>query len=474
MAFYYCKSGGTATGDGGRYASQKANNSWATEFSATSEYYDSIESAMNATTEPVAADFIMVSSASAFSKGSTINLTSSSPPASPLQVYSVDDSAIQTYLAGGAEATGGASQDYVISTGNLVVAINGMIIESTDDIQVTGSGTGMLLKDSQVEFTTSANKFTVQADGSYIILNDTLINYQVTTTGTVFQVQGGGYVEMYGGAITGSGTIEDVIKGGGVAGGMSARFTGVDLSSLSATSFLLGGVGGAAAADDRIDVIYKGCKLAASVAYVEEEFASANHYFLATNCSDSSDAAEYQFFQRTWAGDVEDQDDAGIHRDESSAFPGGTKVSLKATTNSECSVSRPLIFDLPAVFADLSSVSTDTLRLYFAQVNTQPDLTDANCWVELHYPDKTTKNQYNFGSSQATLLAAGAQHTDDSASSTWLDGVSALTGHDEYRVDIALDGTDGAAGADSVPIIRVFIAEPSATIYFDTTIDTVP
>lgn len=471
MAFYYCKSGGTATGDGGRYGSEKANNSWATEFSGTTEYYDSIESAMNATTAPTDTDFIMVSSASTFSKGAAIVLTSASPPASPIQVFSVDDSAVNQYLAGASESTGGAGFDYSVSAAALGVAMHGMSIEATDDIQVTISGGAFIFNSCTLSLAESTDKFTLSSDGVGMVFNDSIITAVSGTSGLLFFITSGGTVEMNGGAIVATvGSINDIIGGGAVSGGLTAKFTGVDLSDMGSGSFLLGATGSNPSADDAINVRYIACQLNVNAGFVEEEFSSINHYFLATNCSSVSAASEYQFFQRTWAGDVEDQDDTGIHRDESIAFDGGTKISMKVTTNSACCIARPLIVDLPARFAALSSASTDTIRLYFA-VSNATTLTDVNMWAELIYPDGTTKQLYNLVSNRnSDFLAAGTTHTDDSGSSTWLDGVSALTAHNEYRMDL---DTSGDAGADSVPIVRIYITEPSVVIYIDPKIDAV-
>ena len=470
MAFYYCKSGGTATGDGGRYASEKSNNSWATEFSAVTEYYDSIESALGATTVPTASDFIYVSSASTFSAAGAITYDLVTPIATPIQCYSVDDAAVTEYLAGALE-TAAAGQDVIV---DMRIAVYGISLSIGDDLQVQTNGM-ITLQDGTVTLEGTGDQIGSVFDSPVYKFTDVTIDAASGSTTHLIFLRGGGYFEMTGGSTTSSGgTLNDLVGGDGGTGGMTVIIAASDLSGHGSGTFLLGNQGATFNVDDGILMVVTGCKLNASVGFVEEAFSSYNHKFLMTNSSSSSAAAEYQFYQRTWAGDVEDQDDTGIHRDESTAFGGGTKVSMKVTTTADCSKGRTLIFDLPARYAALSSTSTDTLRIYFAQPNTQPDLTDTNCWAALYYPDGTTKNLWVRGTNRSSnILAAGTQHTDDSGSSTWLDGASALTGHDEYRMDIALDGTDGVAGADSVPIIRIFITEPSATIYFDTTIDVV-
>lgn len=475
MSFFYCRDDGTATGDGGRYTSEKANNAWDTEFTATSEYYDSLESALEADNPPVNGDVIYISSASNFIKGSSVTLTISPVPTNPVQVYSVDDSAINEYLAGALDGATDANGDYSITSVGLDLSLHGVSVSTGDDFSMGFNNSSFISEDATLTLAGSTDKIFLFQDGVSFQLTNTDIILPDGSTTPVVEMRAAALFSMCGGSISvTSGTLNDFIGASGIAGGMTCVVEATDLSDFGSGSFLLGTTGGDQTNDDLIDMRIRGCILNANVGYVEEEFAGPNKKFLMTNSSASSDAAEYQFYQRTWAGDVEDQDDSGIHRDESIPYPSGAKVSWEITTNADCSKGRPLIVDLPFRFSELSNASTDTIRVYFAQPNTQPALTNTNCWAEVYYPDGTTKNLWINGSNRASdILSAGTEHTDDSGSSTWLDGVSALTGHDEYRMDIALDGTDGAAGSDGIPRVRIFITEPSATIFFDTTRDTV-
>ncbi len=474
MAFYYVKSGGTAAAsDAGRYVSEKANNSWATEFTAVSEYYDSIEIAMEVGdvggTRITPSDVIHISSASTFNKAGTVNITlGGTVPDSPILVYSVDDLAVQEYLAGATEEAS-SNGDYVLSTNLLSMVYHGAFVKSGDDFGIATDGSWELV-DGGIELNASGDIIKINKSGK-LTLNNVAIVYTNGTTSAAMLLDACCQVEMIGGStVATSGTLNDFVALGAVAGGFIAKFIGVDLSNHGTGTYLLG-QGGGVKTDDMMQMIVDKCPISANLAgFVEEEFTHPSHYFLATNSSAVSAAAEYQFFQRTWAGDVEDQDSAGIVRTESTAFVNGEQVSIKVTTNSSCGPGRPLIFDLPARFAALSNASTDTLRLFFAQPNTQPNLTDANCYAKLIYPDGTVKNQFNTATNQATLLTAGIEHTDDSASSTWEDNGVALVNHDEYRMDV---DTSVDAGDDAVPIIRIFVEEPSVTISFDTTVDVV-
>jgi len=472
MAFYYCRDDGTATANGGRYDVEKANNSWDTEFTLASEFYDSIESAMNATTEPGASDFIYVSSASAFSKGSAISLTLAFPPDSPILCYSVDDSAINDFLAGATELTGGSNLDFNFTTTKLSVAMYGITIGASDDVQLAANEQYLLLVDGALRLQAANSRLSLGTSNSSVEMIRSDFISDVGTSAEIMRVQEGARLSVIGGSfIATSGSVNDYIGSpANNGGGGVLRISGQDLSAMPSGSFLLGNMGGSRANDGVIDFHFDDCQLNSAAGIVEEVFTSPRHQLLLTNCSGVSSEAEYQFFQRTWAGDVEDEDSSGIVRTESTAFEDGEKVSMLVTTVADCGPGRPLKIELPARFAELSVASTDTIRVYFAQPNTQIDLTDANFYAKLIYPDGTVKNQYNIVTNQATLLTAGTQHTDDSGSSTWEDDGVALTAHDEYRMDIS---TSSDVGHDSVPRIIIYIESSDATIHIDTTVDVV-
>ena len=71
----------------------------------------------------------------------------------------------------------------------------------------------------------------------------------------------------------------------------------------------------------------------------------------------------------------------------------------------------------------------------------------------------------NFITTQNTdTLAAGTALTANS--DTW----TGRTAETRYQIDI---DTSGDAGADSVPIIRIYVAKPSIAVYFDTSVEVV-
>lgn len=454
MAFYYVKSGGTATGDAGRTTTARTGS-----FGATSTYYDDIRDALSVpSTSIVAGDSIYCSHLHSFNNASSAISYGFPATGIPIQIISVNDAAQDSSLTGAKEETNSLIRFDGKSSSH------GMTYDTSTSIScsIGNASTGFIK--SLLNLTTSSDFVGATGDGSCIELIDTEIACSSTSNG--LQVQGGGALTMFGGTITASTTIDDLLRASSGNGGGRIICEGVDLSTV--TGFLLGNHGSNQTADDNVVMVINSCKLNASVGFVEETLTNLGTSILVTNSSSTSSAAEYQFYYEDYFGSVEDQDDSGIHRDESTAFSGGTKVSMKAVTKANASTGSSFSFDLHAIFAELSSASTDTIRVYFASTST---LTDNDVWVEMIYPDGTNKNEFNYITNQnADVIATGTTHTDDSGSSTWKDGGSDLAGSNEYRMDL---DTSGNVGADGVPIIRVHIGKPSITVYFDTTVDVV-
>ncbi len=459
MAFYYVKSGGTATGDGGRYASAQTGS-----FAGlgTSGYYATIALAFGATTSPASGDHIYPSDAHSLTIGPTQTWTGPSS-GEPVHIISVSDTAIDQSSVGASE-TINSGGDFV--TGGYIT-VNGVDMTPDDDLGLNNVNAAFMYKNATLTSSGAADKITIPSDGQLLRFENVIWHHAATNN--FIQIDGAARFEWIGGALTSTTTTTDLFTNGFQNGGGSIFVQGVDLSTI--TDYWIASAGASSPNDDTMLIKFIGCTQNASLtAFVEEAFASPNQVFEAYNCGTTSANAEYQFYKLDWLGSVEDQDDSGIHRDESTAFSGGTKVSKKVVTLANISSAQGFAFDLPARFAELSAASTDTIRIYFAVANTET-LTDVNVWAELIYPDGTNSHVYNYLSNQnSDILAAGTTHTDDSGGSTWKDGGADLTGHNEYYMDL---DTSGDAGADGVPTIRIHVGEPSITVYFDTTVDVV-
>jgi len=201
--------------------------------------------------------------------------------------------------------------------------------------------------------------------------------------------------------------------------------------------------------------------------FVEETFQSAGQYFLATNCSDVSDEAEYQFFQKTMAGVVQDSGDDGtsgnIYRAESTAFSNGNKVSFKCQTDADCSSGFPLVFDMQARFADLTAAGEDQITVYIASASA---LTKETTWIEVSYPDATNKQTWETITSRPADIVGSTALDSDGGASDWENAGADLTTENEYKITVAT-----STGGACVPQIKFFCTVPNITFYVDTTVD---
>lgn len=467
MAFYYVLSGGTATGDAGVEATKRtgAFESAANNYDSWRDVYPAGGNVPTTAFDP-ATDIIICAHTHAKDHGGAVTME---PPSNTIKtiIISVDAANQENFLAGAVEGN-------ISSSGNVTIVNKTHLIGCAYAAQfgsvqtVTGnSDFGFTMDRGEIRLTGGFNSININNRGNLTLIDTDLV-CDSDDQHIVFNQRG--HFSWTGGAVTGTSDIDNLFK---VATGR-VRLLGVDVTAVAngaSAAYILEGYGGNTA-DMQFDFEMEKCPVTADSGFefVDEDFVNEFYIFRARNCAATAAAAEHQVFQRTWGGDVVDQDDSGIHRSESEAFPSGTKASLKFTPQANCSPQRPIIFDLRANAA-LSNASTDTIRIYFA-VNNAETLTDQDVWAELIYPDGTNKHIFTYLSNRNgdPLLTSGVEHTADTGS-TWLDGVSALTGHNEYYMDL---DTSGDAGADGVPVIRIHVGwVGSNPIYFDTTVGVV-
>lgn len=452
MADYIVKNGGTATGDAGRYTSAQTGS-----FAAlgAANYYNNIAAAQSATTSPTSGDRILFSDLHSYSVGSAINYTGVS--SLDLHIICVDDAnmdAGRTSGNRGAETCTSTSADNVFTN----AVVSGVKLTGGDNI--IGRNASVFIDSEIVLSGGGDNLFLGGADNISLKLENSIL--AMNATSAYINIGNGAFFRMSGGSVTSTTTVTSFISGSAANGGMSAELNGVDLSAVGGT--LISGMGASTTADDIVSVKFDMCKIATGVAFTSETFTGIHHRALFTRCSDTSAAAEYQYHLHAFGGDVDD--DSTIKRAEDPAFAdSGTTISYKIVTDANANAAVPLWFDVPINrSAELSSASTDTLRFYVASTVA---LTNKDIWIEVLYPDGTNKQTPNLASSANTtpdgsidLMSAGTALTTDAASD-WRDGVGALAGHNEYSIDVS---TAADAGADTVPIVRVYIGKPSTTI----------
>lgn len=449
MAYYYVKNGGTATGDGGRYASQQAGSF--AGLGATG-YYDNIQDAIdNATTTPTSGDYILVSDLHSFTAAGLITITGTS--SNPFFVVSVDDANIDAGRTSSnrASETAGGTADVVFSN----VFISGVRLFTQDDNIIQGN---CVLYDCSLAASGSPDRLlSVASDGSSVRLIGGELDGGSNANTLPLHVQNGGLIEMINVDIVSTTSLNFLTDRGFVAGGGTIHATGCNLSAVTGT--LISNVGSSQSVDDNIDVHFDMCEIAAGVSFTNETFKSYDQRALFTRCTDSSAAAEYQYHLHAFGGDVDD--DSAIFRNEDPAFEDSAqKISYKIVTNTDASLGSPLWFEFPNNrWAELSAGASDTLRVY---VTSNDVLTDKDIYIEVSYPDGTNKQVSNLASSAPKtvggtldLMAAGTTLTTD-GSSSWTGALSNL-----YQIDV---DTSGDAGSDTVPLVKVYITKPSTTI----------
>jgi len=461
--FYYIKLGGTATGDGGRYATEKVG-SWATAFSATSEYYNSLEECLdNATTKPTGEDSIRISHLHLFDSGNTeIRYELVTPPSAPIEIISVDDANVDTPLAGAAEDAGTADT-YFRGYEFIAYKFYGFkVLCDEPTIGGVGSNISLYMKDSFFELLGN-DQITVYGvrDSHNVHLDHCNIHYTTSSANSTFDIRANGKVVMHGGSITGDSNVGGLIYNSSMEGGMRGEFVGVDLSVLTGPVI---SATGAQSADDFIDVLIKGCPLS-TTNYCSEVFNTDNKLLKVIQSGATAAIREYQYFQRTWAGDVNAVPGSNdVCRVQSIPLQlSGEKVSLKLDTRAECEFGRTLDINLKA-YVPFSSGKTKC-RIYISQPNSNPALNNENCYIEANYI-KDSDSIYEVITTEMPIMGTPTILSVD-LDSDWEDGGVPVSGFNKYYIDVEMDGVANPLGQDCVVDMVLHVASPSAAIYVE-------
>jgi len=445
VAYFYVKSslgtrttGGGTTKQTGTFASLGAANVYATITLAITD-------------GAAAGDYICVSDSHAHSQASTLSYTGPITGAF-LTFICVEDANcdVPTIATTALEENTSGDCWFVFQ-----IHLIGMYFKTKNAIQVRNDGATTYAENSTLENTEqNLGNIRFNNDGcTFIGINSHIKNTHASNTGRIY-MNGGASMVMIGGSINYVNHLHNNIWNGG---GMM-RFYGVDLSTMSGTLFT--GVG-AGNAEGLINVLFQNCKMHSSMDVFSETIYGPDVNVILTNSAATSAAAESQYWYSGYGGDAEDIDT--IYRDGSTAFPSGTKISLKCTSTTLATRQVPLSFDMPTRYAELSNPATDTLRIYILSSAT---LYDSDVWTEVIYPDGINKHVPNYLSNRH----GNVLDTNGTELVTNTEAWTGRTAENRYQID--LDTSDDA-GADSVPLIRVYVAKASATIYFCTSIDSI-
>lgn len=457
MALYYVKSGGTATGDGGRYATKQTGS-----FAGlgASGYYDNISDAFSVpTTLPTNGDQILVSDAHSHTYAGTgtyldYNVADDATTVA-LAVISVSDTAIDTFSkATSVQEAASAGGDILLTGSNgddSKLVFHGLWLETDDDI--TSSG-----QDSAYEFFHSTLRSNAAGDSAIRFGNTYFYDCEIKADGSTssnwFAQSSVAFFKRCSFTTDQASKTSDIFQA--VPTGCNVYAEDCDFSQSKAVALFT-----PSSVDKEINLTLINCALPIEMTTFVDATPVIGQGFgvLIVGSASTSAAAEYQYYY--FKNNHYIEDDTAIYRDGSTAFgESNQKVSYKCVTSSNCDPVRPFVFELPSRYAELSTASEDVIKLYL--LSSDSGLTDADVRVEVSYPDGTNKHIRNFAENAALdpLRAGSALATNTEA---W----TGRTTESRYEIDI---DTSGDAGADCVPTIRVYVTKPSTTIYFCSTI----
>lgn len=453
MAYFYVKSGGTATGDGGRVATQRTGSFASMGASA---YYDSVEDASNATTPFAHGDFICISDLHAKVHAADTSWHNASVPFSegdkPITFISVDDANCEDYKkATTVQESHSTQTDTSLSGTNgddNSYAYIGIFVHAGDDISIMGQS-AHYLKDCTLRVSEAADKALFLNGYANVLLDGCTLMADGSAASQWISKSLNSVLECINSKFTtdqSSKSVAIIENASPVVTFDNCDFTDSKAEELISTSV---------AVNNKLVIsgLVRNCKFNTEMADYTRQSDYRLAKLLVTNSADTSAAAEYQYYYEE--GDSFVQDETSFYRDNSSAFPSGQKISLKCVTLTGVNGGHPFIFNYPSRLIDLSDTASDVVTLYLLCANS---LTDADVRVELLYPDGTVKHQTNMAESVA-LDPFSSGTALDSDTEAW----TGRTTENRYKIDI---DTSGDAGAEGAPNIRVFVAKPSETIYF--------
>ena len=456
MAFYYISDSatlvGTATGNAGRSATPRTG-SFADMGAAA--LYANAAAAYAATTPPVAGQDILIFADDHDQSGTGNTLIPVQTGDVNIEYVARDATNVANYRRSGqrAKITATSGGDIQIAG----VTLRGFELEADDDIIFGATNTGRTY-DCICRITGNGDQIRGGGDRSCGDAYDT--EFQLNHAGASFALSNNFSFAMRGGAITTtSAGISSLIQFAN-NGGFTAEFYDVPMQSVTGT---LLDVDASSSTADTFLLVMDRCRLASGVNISQTDMATSGQIVRMTRCGSSGNESEYGLNLRDFNGNV-DADDV-IRRDDDAAFADtNVKISYKIVTTANCDTGNELVFQMP-IGQGVDLGSTSTLRFYLASTTT---LTDAEFYIVVRYPDGSTRAQVNVVSSAAgpshtpmlDPLATGTALTNDTTSD-WRNGAGALTGYNEYQIDI---DTSGDAGADCVPSVEIHVAKASTTI----------
>lgn len=451
MAYYYVKSGGTATGDAGREATTPRTGSFASMGAAN--YYPSVDATLSvATTIAIEGDRVHVADDHNHEyTADTYISPGSGSGLDPLVILSVDVNNCDQYKPGAVEHCGTVTA-WDISFSQMI-SMYGCTFRAGGDLIFNMANDYFYAEDCSFE---SGSVGTRGIDcGVESIL--TWVNCDATLCSGGIAFDRTCLFRWYGGTVSVSlNGLTQIINLQGDAD--QVHLYGVDLSAHSGD--LIRTFTSVSSSFQAASLT--NCKVNASsdILSIAAQTAMTNGTTVTvTGCGATSASAEYQYEHFDRYGTV--LEETSIYRTGSAEWASGAQTSLKVVTLTDPKLSVPFTFALPTRYAALSSTATDVLTIHLVSSTA---LTDGDVWVQCQYPDGTNKHQQNrITTHTADVLATGAALA--TSTEAWTNP-PATPNYYKIEIDTSID-----VGADGIPKLTMFVAKPSVTFYVCPTVE---
>jgi hypothetical protein len=451
MFFYYVKSGGTATADAGRSATERTGSYAAMGASA---YYDNLkfifaDGSVNGVTPIVSSDNVRVSDLHDHDYGATtsISITSSN-------LQSVDDNNADSYKKGATERTTSGqlslfsgSDNISTSSGVSFNTLTGLL----GDFIVTGDRLTVNCLDMNLESDSSARQFRFDSSGNYSFKRGTYTSGSGSSSGIL--ARSGCIVNFDEYIFTGGSLVNNESTSGS-----EINIKNSDLSALGANPLI--NVGNALT-DGDYNITLTRCSLPVVTQLMESGQVNPRVYVDMYQCTDFINGADGMFFEYHYSlyGDI--YTDTLVHLNYS--YDGTNKASLKIESNSNTNIHNPASVKVVEIPAQDLSAKDKTYRVnLLINTDTIPTLSDTDFWVDLSHNDNASLALGKIVASRNTdILATGVELTTSAES--WQGTLPANT--KAYQVDITLSAASLPNVTNGNVAVYVNLAVPNADVY---------
>ena len=441
MAYYYIKSGGTATGDAGRSVTKRTGSFTAM---GTSAYYDNIYDVFAGAvpTTPPSGDIVLASSAHDHNYTTTVGCGIYAGTT----LYSVDDLNADQYQRGAQETTLGALHGLTLFAG-AGCHIEGFSFETSTGTFNPFTPYGHKIVDCILK----TGDTTVNSGWNGV---NTLINTDIVATDASFTglntADGGGVYIMRGGSIS-----------DGIGGSVFAAFGGsndlhIDVQDtyINADALFNGG------ATTKLIAEVQRCKLAAGMV-ISNSVTRTCYDFNGVQLQSCDTGDGYHYFKHELEHGTTDEETA-VYRTAGATYDGTNHFSAEMIAEATASHSGPLYFDLYNGWIDTADYTTTiTAKIHFATNDAAMLVDSSKVWFEFEYADGADNALGVIATNKTDPLVSGVAPTTETSLWTGLDGT-------DQQLSMTVAATIGVSAgniASGVVRIRMFLAGSSDTIF---------